>query len=327
MGRSTSNRRVEHLHKHLAAQQLEPPCTALCARSCSPLSSERATRSNALRTARAVALDALRGLDAVPSLAVAVSRRGELLWEEAFGWAQLGVQRATPDSLYSLASISKPITATALMILVERGLVDLDAPINRYLDPSAQLIGRAGSADDATVRRVANHSSGLPLHFNMFYQQELDDMLRPPIDGTIRQYAQTVSRPGEGWQYSNLGYALLERVISRSASASTGTDFTLASFLKQEVLNPLGLAHTALGHLKVVQAEEPALAKLIAARYPERSVSRNLSPLEDYTSDHEGAAAVWSSVRDVLRFGEFHCAGEYHCLTGLHRQALNDEQL
>ena len=198
------------------------------------------------------------------------------------------------------------------MVLVERGLVDLDVPINAYLPPDAQLVARAGSADDVTVRRVANHSSGLPLHFNMFYQEELDAGLRPPRDATIRQYAQTVSRPGEGWQYSNLGFGLLDRVISHLAWLMPDSPFPrgdagFARFLQRLVLDPLGLAHTAVGHLSDM---DPALAAQAALRYTEDSVSGGLGPLEDYDSDHPGAAAVWSSVRDVLRFGEFHCAGE-----------------
>ena len=70
------------------------------------------TPPDALRQAREVALATTQGDHAVPSLAVAVSVRGKLVWEEAFGWAELGVRRATPDTLYSLASISKPFTTT-----------------------------------------------------------------------------------------------------------------------------------------------------------------------------------------------------------------------
>ena len=67
-----------------------------------------------------------------PSIAVAVSRGSEIVWEEAFGWANREKNiAATPRTPYSLASISKPITATGLMILVERGKVGLDQPINR----------------------------------------------------------------------------------------------------------------------------------------------------------------------------------------------------
>src|SRR5579871_5423578 len=67
----------------------------------------------------------------LPSVSVSVAQNGETLWEESFGWADRARRiPATPHTLYSLASISKPITATAIMILKERGKLDLDRPIN-----------------------------------------------------------------------------------------------------------------------------------------------------------------------------------------------------
>ena len=75
----------------------------------------------------------------VPSMSIAVARDGKIIWEEAFGFADVerrvkAFDSSTPRTMYSLASISKPFTATGLMILVERGLVDLDRPLNDYLD-------------------------------------------------------------------------------------------------------------------------------------------------------------------------------------------------
>ena len=91
----------------------------------------------------------------VPSIAVAVSRGSEIVWEEAFGYANREQNiAATPRTPYSLASISKPITATGLMILVERGQVGLDQPINRYLG-KAKL--RAGIGTPPGRRFAAWH--------------------------------------------------------------------------------------------------------------------------------------------------------------------------
>jgi CubicO group peptidase (beta-lactamase class C family) len=117
----------------------------------------------------------------IPSLAIAVAKDGETIWEDGFGWANRETRLASdPHIAYSLASISKPITATALMTLVERGLIDLDAPINEYLG-DAKITAHVGvatgdqggmapeeAARQATVRRVANHTSGLPLHYHFF---------------------------------------------------------------------------------------------------------------------------------------------------------------
>jgi CubicO group peptidase (beta-lactamase class C family) len=70
---------------------------------------------------------------ATPSIAVAVARGNEILWEEGFGWIDRpGGTVATPDILYYAASVTKTITATALMILRERKQLDLDRPANLY---------------------------------------------------------------------------------------------------------------------------------------------------------------------------------------------------
>src|SRR5919197_6611089 len=89
--------------------------------------------------------------ETLPSLAVAVARDGEILWEEGFGWADRENRiPATEHTMYSLASISKPITATGLMLLQQQGKLDLDRPINEYLG-EAKLNVRLGNPADATV--------------------------------------------------------------------------------------------------------------------------------------------------------------------------------
>ncbi|HEY5007590.1 MAG TPA: serine hydrolase domain-containing protein, partial [Caulobacteraceae bacterium] len=96
----------------------------------------------------------------VPSIAVAVVRDGGIVWEEGFGWADLENQvPAGPRTAYSLASISKPITATGLMAMAQSGRVDLDRPVNDYLG-SGKLTARVGDERKATVCTVADHSSG-----------------------------------------------------------------------------------------------------------------------------------------------------------------------
>src|ERR1700680_2220449 len=82
----------------------------------------------------------------VPSIAVAVAKDGNILWEEGFGWADREKRiPATAHTLYSLSSITKTFTATGLMLLVRVGKVDLDKPVNDYLG-DAKLPGRAGDA-------------------------------------------------------------------------------------------------------------------------------------------------------------------------------------
>src|SRR2546423_8460335 len=98
------------------------------------------------------------------------------------------------------------------MQMVEQGKIDLDRPANDYLG-AAKLIGLAGDATGATVRRGLCHTAGLPLHYRFFYENEGGPP--PSTDEAIARYGILVFPPGEVYEYSNLGYGILDRIISR----------------------------------------------------------------------------------------------------------------
>ncbi|HEY5755379.1 MAG TPA: serine hydrolase domain-containing protein [Steroidobacter sp.] len=222
----------------------------------------------------------------VPSISVAVAKDGKILWEESFGWADREKRvAATPHTMYSMASISKPITTTGLMTLVQSGKVDLEKPVNDYLG-NAKLRARVGDAKDATVRRVANHTSGLPTYYQFFYADE--PYSRPSMDETILRYGNLVTAPGETYEYSNLGYGVLDYVISRTSGVS------YAEFMRKEVFLPLGMTRTSVDI-------GPGLEPFAATRYGTDGL-----PIPFYDFDHPGASAVFSSAHDLVRFGMFH---------------------
>jgi CubicO group peptidase (beta-lactamase class C family) len=222
----------------------------------------------------------------VPSMAVAVAKDGVILWEEGFGWANRENRvSANEHTMYSLASISKPITATGLMILEEQGKLDLDKPIDDYLG-NVKLKAWIGESYEATVRRVANHSSGLPLHYQFFYDDE--PYSPPPMDETIRRYGNLVAAPGERYRYSNLGYGILDYIISRISGKS------YSDFMREEVFLPLGLTRTSV-HIGRGHERHHAI------RYGNDGL-----PIPFYDFNHRGASAVYSSAHDLVRFGMFH---------------------
>ncbi len=222
----------------------------------------------------------------IPSMAAAVARSGRILWEEGFGYSNREDKvQASEDTRYPLASISKPFTATALMVLVERGLIRLDDPINNYLG-EVSLTARVGNAQDATIRRAASHTAGLPLHSHHFYDNEPE---RPPsFDETLQRYGNIVSEPGARFQYSNLGYGLLGYIISQVSG------MTYADFMGKEVFMPLGLNNTSVG------MESPGKADY-AVKYAEDG-----SVVPPSVSDSPGAGTVFGSVHDLIRFAMFH---------------------
>jgi CubicO group peptidase (beta-lactamase class C family) len=231
--------------------------------------------------ADAVAQEVRRVMDdeQLPSVAVAIARNGRIIWEEGIGWADAERQiAATAHTPYSLASISKPFTATAVMKLVESGHLALHRPANDYLG-DAKVRGR--DAGRATVGRMLSHTSGLP----SFYRAVGKDAPLS-MDEVIAGYALLSAPPGRRYTYSNLGYGILDQIIARVS----GLPFE--DFMRREVFGPLGLESAS------VPFRPPAGA---AVRHGPDGAA-----LPFYDLGHRGASSVFASAHDLARFGMFH---------------------
>jgi CubicO group peptidase (beta-lactamase class C family) len=208
----------------------------------------------------------------IPSISIAVARRGEILWEESFGFADREKRLpATPHTMYCLASVNKGFTATALMILQERKQLDLDRSINDYLS-AAKLHSPAWNPNNATVRRVANHTAGLTT-FNPKNHISIDE--------TIRRYGVLFWPPGEQFDYSNLGFKILDEVVARMSGKLR------REFFREEIFAPLGMTHASVGI-------SDGFEKFAAKRY--NSATGLKPPVTD---------GVYCSAHDLVRFGMF----------------------
>lgn len=222
----------------------------------------------------------------LPAVAVAVAKDGQIVWEEGFGWADLERRvPTTPQTMFSLASISKPMTATAIMRLVEEGRIDLDRPASTYLG-EAQIHSHVWNPAGATIGRVLSHTAGLPLHYEFFYEGE-EHRVRTTDEG-IARYGILVFPPGEFFEYSNAGYGVLDRVLERASGRS------YAEFMEAEVFQPLGMTRSRV-------STGADLGEAAAVRYDGEN-----RPIPAYDFDHRGASAVYSSAHDLVRFGMFH---------------------
>lgn len=231
------------------------------------------------------AVENIRAAHGLPSVSAAVIRRGDLHWSYASGLAdrERGAT-ASRDTLYTLASVTKPITAVAILMLVERGLLDLNAPANAYLG-DAQISSPMGLADRVTIRRLLDHTSGLPRFYSLVYADS--GWRRRSIDAVIERFGKTMIEPGRILLYSNLGYAVLERVIERVSNLS------YAAFVHREIFAPLGIGRSFI-------ATAPHLPDDVAARYMESGAR-----VPRYDSEHRGAAGAVMTVPDLARFGQF----------------------
>lgn len=219
----------------------------------------------------------------VPGLAVAVWRDGKVEWEEGFGWADLeGRVPATEHTMFNLASVSKTLTAVGVMTLAQAGKVDMDGPVNDYLGADAVKVW-VGDPSAVTVRRVANHTSGLAGGDQFFYGAEAAHV--PSMSDVIRRYGIVVAAPGERYRYSNIGYGILGQVIERVSGEAYG------DYMRRAVFLPLGMTRTALDR-------PPALEKYQAVRY-----DYDRKPLPFYYSAEPASAALYSTAHDLARFG------------------------
>jgi CubicO group peptidase (beta-lactamase class C family) len=174
----------------------------------------------------------LRGDD--PGCTVAVGRGGAVVFAEAYGAARLDpFEPMTVDTVVDIGSVSKQFTATAILLLAERGAVDLDAPLSTYLPDLPAWASRP------TVAQMIHHESGIPDYIDLLVERGFDVTgTSPTIADALAALGDVVDlrfTPGARWEYSNSNYFLLSQVVL----AVTGDD--LGSFLATEVFGPLGL--------------------------------------------------------------------------------------
>jgi len=147
----------------------------------------------------------------IPGLALAVALDGKIVFSEGFGYADLEERVPVwPTTKYRIGSVSKPLTATALMELVEAGKVDLDSPVQKYV-PSFPDKGAV-----VTVPMVAGHLGGIrhyqgdEFHIQRHYANVLEGL-------KIFENDPLVAPPGTKFSYSSYGYNLLSAVVESAA--------------------------------------------------------------------------------------------------------------
>lgn len=192
----------------------------------------------AVADARATILKELaEGRHKTSAVTVALVDDQHVLWAEAFGAIdQTQGLVPTTETLFCMASCSKIVAAVATMILVDRRLIELDAPLVRYVTAFRMADGEAYG--DITVRMLLNHSSGLHgTHFP-------NVLTVVPVAGYAAQLRDALANerlkhaPGEMAVYCNDGFTLIELLIA----AVTGKPYT--EFVEQAILRPLGMHHS-----------------------------------------------------------------------------------
>jgi len=167
----------------------------------------------------------------VVGLSLALVDNQDIIWAEGFGYSDKAKNiKATPQTIYGIASISKLFTATAIMQLQEMGKLDINSPIQTYI-PEFKVKSRFENPGAITPRNILTHHSGLPN--DIFYQAftEKPDPISSIVELLNKEY--TCNQPNMLHSYSNAGYGLLGALIERTS----GEDFY--SYTTNHLLQPM----------------------------------------------------------------------------------------
>ena len=167
----------------------------------------------------------------IPGAVVLVGRGDDVLFVRAYGWRRIVPDQApmTVETIFDVASLTKPFgTTLAVMSLVERGAVKLDAPVGRYLPEF-----RKPAFAQVTIQRLLTHSGG-------FQAIPPTGSVKPAVADTMKAFARLALDypPGTGTQYSDMGFIVLGEVVRRVAGQP------LDRYLERTVFKPLGLRDT-----------------------------------------------------------------------------------
>ncbi len=239
--------------------------------------------------------------EGIPSLAAAIVKDDQIVWQHTYGFEDLASKTPpTEDTIYLLASISKTITATAVMQLYERGQLDLDTDINTYL--SFDIRNPHFPEVPITARTLLTHTSGLAWptneedpHFNDVYP----DDSAPPLSSWLKeyltpggsQYLATTwknTRPGAQVQYSNIGGGLLGYLVE----SITNQDF--GEYCKANIFGPLAMSNTGFklrdvdqSRLATLYHEGKVMGQYSVSHYPASTAKLPHRPLPFLNRHHE----------------------------------------
>jgi CubicO group peptidase (beta-lactamase class C family) len=173
----------------------------------------------------------------VGAASILIARRGTVVLHEGFGHLSPdpGSPAVEPDSVFLVASITKPVTATAMMMLVERGKVSLGEPVSTYLPEF-----KGGERSKARVLDLLAHTSGMP---DMLPENTELRRAHAPLSEFVKLSYTTplLLTPGTGFRYQSMGILLAAEIVERISG------MPLREFERKEIFEPLGMQHSALG--------------------------------------------------------------------------------
>ncbi len=211
---------------------------------------------------------------------------GEVVYKKAFGYRDMKTKEPLETSdPFQLASVSKPITAIAVMLLLEEGLIELDDPIQKYL-PQVPYEG-------VTIRQMLTHKSGMPNY--MYFSDKLWPNRRTPISNNdvlclMEQHKpMRYFRPNRKYNYSNTNYALLASLIEKVSGK------TYEAYIQRNIFDRAGMKDAFVFN----RNEKYDLPKPVYGYIGKRTRARNT-----YLNGVLGDKGIYASVDDLFKLDQ-----------------------
>jgi serine-type D-Ala-D-Ala carboxypeptidase len=253
---------------------------------------------------------------AFPAASVAVTHRGKLIALQAFGRFNYDVDNqeaaktvgapflpsfgrsgelTTPSTLFDLASLTKVVATTSMaMLLYERGLLDLQAPVAAIIPEFLTDLAKDSRRKNVTLRMLLSHSSGLPAYEKLFlHAKSRDELLHAAFTTPL------TDDPGSHAEYSDIGFIILAVALERLAGGDE--EFTLDRFCQREIFAPLAMTNTTFN--------PPAkLRHIIAPTQDDKTFRHRI--IQGEVQDENafvlggvaGHAGLFSTARDLAKF-------------------------
>lgn len=215
---------------------------------------------------------------------VLVVKDGKPLLDKAYGYANLEwMQPNTTDTKFRLGSVTKQFTAAAILLLEERGKLKLDDPVKTY------VTNAPAAWDKVTIFHLLTHTAGIP-NFTGFPDYASTQTVPATPEQLVARFRDKPLefQPGEKWNYSNSGYALLGYVIEKASGQS------YAEFLQQNIFTPLAMKDTGYDNHSMI------LAKRASGYTPDKDGPKNADYID--MSIPYAAGALYSTTGDLLRW-------------------------
>ncbi|UCE07313.1 MAG: beta-lactamase family protein [bacterium] len=227
--------------------------------------------------------------DCLPGLSIALVDKYGVVWSEVYGFTDRKKKKpVTPDTIFSVQSMSKTFTATGVMVAVQDGLVDLDAPITTYI-PDFRVNSRfeMNPQEKMTLRHLLGHRAGFT-HEAPLGNNNYPDF--PSFEAHIDSISDTWLRypVGQRYCYSNLGIDLAGYILQ----IVSGKPF--AQYIKEAVLEPIGMKNSSFDWKTIRNKENRAIGH--AKGFSKVPLEFGMIP----------AGALYSSVEDMAKFIQFH---------------------